>query len=176
MEIIRSYRQSIPAVRFIGKKYGDSDRVDGSYGARWMDWFDHGWFDIVEQAAGGREALRSLYEDGTAPLGYMRYKDGAPFEYWIGMFTPPGTDVPEGFLSIDLEATEVGICWYKGKENEIYAQEHLAMERLQAEGMEIQNDEHGYTNFFERYSDDRFLDQDEQGTKILDIGFVVKPA
>jgi len=176
MEIIKSYRQSIPAVRFIGKKYGDADRVDGSYGYHWMQWLDSGWFDIIEQAVGGREALQALYEDGTSSLGYMRYKDGAPFEYWIGMFTPPNTEVPEGFQSFDLKASDVGICWYKGTEDEIYAKEHLAKERIQSEGMDIQHDEQGYMNFFERYNAERFVKQDEKGTTIVDIGFIVKPA
>ena len=43
-EIIKTYRQSIPALRFIGKKYGDSAH---GYGAMWGEWFEKGWFDII---------------------------------------------------------------------------------------------------------------------------------
>jgi hypothetical protein len=148
--------------------------VDGTFGYYWHQSMDEGWFDIIEAAAGGRESLQSLYEDGTAVLGFMRYKEGAPFEYWIGMFTPPHTPVPEGFGSLELGAADYGICWYFGTDNEIFGKEHLAMERLQAEGMELQTDAQGYLNFFERYSMDRFVEQDEQKNKILDIGVMVK--
>ena len=36
--IVKTYRQSIPAMRFIGKKYGDEDRVDGGFGKQWGVW------------------------------------------------------------------------------------------------------------------------------------------
>lgn len=176
MEIIKSYKQSIPEVKFIGKKYGDPDRVEGMFGYHWMQWTNNGWFDIIVDAAGGKETLQSLYEDGTASLGFMRFKEGAPFEYWIGMFVPANTVVPEGFDSLKLGASNFGICWYYGTEDEIFAKEHLAMERIQAEGLELQPDEEGYLNFFERYSEERFVDQDENHRKILDIGFMVKGA
>jgi len=32
----------------------------------------------------------------------MRCKDGEPFEYWIGMFMPANTVVPEGFAYVDF--------------------------------------------------------------------------
>lgn len=174
MEIIKTYRQSVPAIKLIGKKYGDADRVDGMYGYHWLQWMEKGWLQIIEDAAGGKESLQALYEDGTACLGFMRYKEGAPFEYWIGMFAPSNTPVPEGFDSLELAALDLGICWFLGTEDEIYGKEHLAMERIQTDGMEFKPDEEGYLNFFERYSEDRFVDQDEIGNKILDIGFVIK--
>ncbi len=176
MEIIRTYRQSLPEVKLIGKKYGDEDRVDGMFGYHWGQWFENGWFQVIEEAAGGRDSLASLYEDGTAVLGFMRHKDGAPFEYWIGMFVPPRTQTPEGFNELALGAIDVGICWYHGPEQELYCKETLALERLQAEGMKAAIDEQGYIQFFERYSDERFMNPDENGHIILDIGFVVKPA
>lgn len=49
MEIVKTYRQSIPAVRFIGKKYGDGDRVNGGFGQQWGEWFQNGWFDVLEK-------------------------------------------------------------------------------------------------------------------------------
>src|SRR5690606_27230883 len=99
MEIVKTYRQSIPAVKLIGKKYGDADRVDGMYGYHWKQWLENGWFQIIEDAVGGSEVFENLYEDGTAALGFMRYKEGAPFEYWIGMFAPPDAETPKGFDS-----------------------------------------------------------------------------
>jgi hypothetical protein len=34
-EIIKTYKQEVPALRFIGKKYGDKDRIDGTFGKYW---------------------------------------------------------------------------------------------------------------------------------------------
>lgn len=29
-EVIKVYKQSLPAMKFVGKKFGDQDRVDGT--------------------------------------------------------------------------------------------------------------------------------------------------
>lgn len=174
MEIVKTYRQSIPATRFIGKKYGDEDRVNGGFGQQWGEWFQNGWFDVLEEAAGGAEALRALYEDGGATVGLMRWKEGEPFQYWIGMFLPAGTPAPDGYGFVDFPAADLGICWFHGRENEIYGKEHLCAAPLQEMGMEIVTDEQGAWWFFERYACPRFTTPDENGAVILDIGHYVK--
>ena len=57
-DITKTYRQEVPAMRFIGKKYYDSDRIEGNFGAKWSEWFVNGWFAEIEKAAGGAEALQ----------------------------------------------------------------------------------------------------------------------
>ncbi len=42
MKIIRTYTQQVPALRFIGKKYGDGDRVNGGFGQQWGQAFAPG--------------------------------------------------------------------------------------------------------------------------------------
>ena len=39
-EIIKVYGQKVGAMRFIGKKYGDADRVNGSFSAKWGEWHE----------------------------------------------------------------------------------------------------------------------------------------
>ncbi len=78
-EIIKVYKQDVPALRFIGKKYGDKDRVDGMFGKYWCEWHEKGWFDLIEKQAD--KELNSIYEDGDAYIGLMRWKEGEPFEY-----------------------------------------------------------------------------------------------
>ena len=173
MEIINSYKQTIPKVKFIGKKYGDVDRVDGGFGFAWKQWITNNWFEPIEKAAGGREACQAIYEDGNACLGYMRYKEGEPFEYWIGMFTPVDTEVPEGYESVDVEQSNCGICWYYGQEPDIYGKEDQAMNKLRELGMTIKSDNQDAFWFFERYSPNRFDKADEKGCVVLDIGFYV---
>jgi predicted transcriptional regulator YdeE len=175
-EIVNVYRQAVPAVKFIGKKYSDEDRVDGSFGACWQLWFQQQWFNVIDEAAGGTQRISELYEDANACLGYMRYKQGEPFQYWIGKCVPLSAETPEGFEAIELAAAELGVCWVKGKEPYIYCQEEKCGQKLVDQGMEIVQDEQQAFWFFERYSSPRFTERDEDGNVVLDICHYVRPA
>jgi len=48
-EIIKTYKQSVPEMRFVGKKYGNADRVNGTFGAKWGEWFQNGWFEEIKK-------------------------------------------------------------------------------------------------------------------------------
>lgn len=173
-EIIKTYSQQVPALRFIGKKYGDDDRVNGSFGAKWGEWFQNGWFEVIERLHEGSSS--EIYEDGDAYIGLMRAKDGEPFEYWIGMLMPEGTAVPEGFGFVDFPESTLGVCWVYGSDatGDIYCHEDECAAKLTEAGLEIQNDKDGACWIFERYGCPRFTTPDEKGNVILDICFFVK--
>ena len=61
-EIIRVFRETMPPVRFIGKKYADF--------AHWGEWFANGWFDELEAAMGGVEAITGIWETAAATWGW----------------------------------------------------------------------------------------------------------
>ncbi len=164
MEIVNLYTQDIPSTRFIGKKYGDADRVGGGFGARWGEAFESGLFERIEKAA--NTAL--FFEDSDAYIGLMRFKEGEPFWYWIGMFTPAGTEVPQGLSFVDFPAAKLGVVWYHGKEDELYGHESLAGEKLVHAGHKIAQVDGGWW-FFERYACPRFTAPDGEGKVILDI-------
>ena len=165
-EIIKAYKQSICAMRFIGKKYGDNDRVNGMFSVKWGEWFEKGWFSIIEKQNSG--SIKEIYEDDDAYIGLMREKHGE-VEYWIGMFMPENAIIPEGFEYIDFAKSELGVCWVYGKEGEVYSMESKCNEMLAEEGFEIVSDW-----CFERYACPRFTTPDEKGNIILDICFFVK--
>lgn len=167
-ELIRCYRQDVGALRFIGKKYGDEDRTDGGFDKQWGDFASKGWkltLDSLPKAA---------FEDGDAYIGLMRWKDGEPFQYWVGMFLPEGTEVPDGFGHVDFPPASMGVCWLRGKEDSLYMQEGRCATRLMEEGYTIIPDDEGACWFFERYSRARFDTQDEDGNAILDIVHYIK--
>jgi len=170
-DIIKTYRQKIGAVRFIGKKYGDEDRIDGGFGAQWGMFFQNEWFAALEQLV---DDPSKTCEDGAASVGLMRWKEGEPFQYWIGMFMPPDTVAPEGFGFVDLPAGELGICWVHGLDGEVYMQEGRCARKLNEEGMKIVSDEDGACWFFERYVCPRFTEVDKDGKVILDVGHYVE--
>ena len=166
-EIIKVYKQNVEAMRFIGKKYGDDDRVNGDFSARWGDWHENGWFDTVEGQFDGN--LTEAIEDGGSHIGLMRGGHGSPFEYWIGLFMPEGTAIPDGFVSVDFPAGNLGVCWIYGKEEEVFMLEGQCGERLENEGFDVDTEW-----CFERYSCPRFTTPDEKGNVIIDICFYVK--
>lgn len=172
MKITRIYTQHFPARRFIGKKYGDPDRVNGGFGKQWGDFFENGWFEVIEKAA--KSPVDEGFEDGGAYIGLMRCKDGDPFEYWVGMFLPPDTPVPDGFEERDFAEGELGIGWIYGPEWDLYGHESDVAAKLGEEGIKLKNDEAGACWFFERYACPRFTTPDEEGNVILDIGFFVE--
>ena len=166
-EIIKTYKQNLPALRFIGKKYGNMDRVNGNFGKHWDDWFRNGWFGDLEKLAG--KNIKSVYEDGDAYVGLMRDKHGSLFEYWIGIFMPPETAVPEGFAYIDFPETTWGVCWVYGKESEVFQNEEKCSLKLEKEGCRLKPDKDGMIWCMERYGCPRFTTPDKDGKVILDI-------
>lgn len=164
--IVNTYRQSVGAMKFIGKKYTNSDRIDGHFGAKWDEWHTNGWFGLIEAQTNG--TLTDTYEDGHAAIGLMREENG-DFEYWIGIFTPEETPVPDGFAYVDFPKSELGVCWIYGKEEDVFMLEGKCAERLKKEGFEIMTDW-----CFERYVSPRFTEPDAKGNIIIDICFYVK--
>jgi len=165
-EITKVYRQTMAPSKFIGKRYTDKDRVDGTFGAKWGEWFQNGWFDLLKKQATGD--MKAICEDGNASIGLMRETTGG-FEYWIGYFMPTDTPTPEGFESVDFPKSELGVCWVYGKEGEVFMQEGRCHGRLEGEGYKMKGEW-----CFERYEHPRFTTPDDKGNIILDVVFFVE--
>lgn len=172
VQVVKVYRQPVPALRFIGIRYGDEDRVNGGFGKKWCEWFRNDRFSEIESQTD--QNLKDLYEDGDAYIGLMRVKEGEPFQYWIGIFMPANTPVPEGYSFIDFPPSYWGVSWVYGPDGEVYCKEQLCAEKLQETGMEIAHAPDGACWFFERYTCPRFTVPDEKGNIILDICYFVK--
>lgn len=165
MKLLKTERFSFPASRFIGRRYTEEERQNGSFGQKWQEWFEKGLFAPLE-------ALGSLPDHDGAYIGLMRIQNGE-FEYWIGMFFSEETAAPPGYQTIAVPAGDYGICWIYGNEQngEIYgAQVHrLCLAAMQERGWRYQ--EGGWV--FERYNCPRFTAPDEAGNVILDYGFAI---
>ena len=55
-EIIKTFKEEIPAMRFIGKKYPN-------FGPWWGEWFANGWFDLIEETMGGSDAILKIWKN-----------------------------------------------------------------------------------------------------------------
>lgn len=170
-EIVRTYAQSAPAMRFIGRRYGNQDRQDGSFSHLWDMWFSQGMFEPLEKLS----APIPGYEDQDAYLGLMQCKDGddAFFAYWIGMLLPPETPVPEGYEALDLPANTMHVAWVKGKEEtgDVYCKEEMCLQALSENGLATRP-QSGMWLCMERYQCPRFTTPDQEGNMILDMCFL----
>lgn len=159
-EIIKAFRESIPALRFIGKKYAQF--------VSWGEWFANGWFDEIERAMGGVEDICAIWKNGGGYIGLERYADTEAFTYWIGMFTPAGTPVPDGFSHVDFPQGVLGTCWIYGKEGEVHGHQDKCWQQLADQGIALYKDEQGAVWSFENCLCPRYTTPDEHGNIILD--------
>ena len=132
-EIIKVFRDEIPALRFIGKKYPDF--------GHWGEWFGGGWFDLLENAMGGADAITKIWENGGGYVG-LEIRTADSFTYMIGMFAPADTQIPEGFEAIDFDGVSLGTCWIYGSENEVHNTSGC-LGRIKESGYELWTDENG---------------------------------
>ncbi len=165
-QIVKRYVEAFPAMRLIGRCYGEADRVGGGFGAKWGECFATGHFAPLE-------ALPKLAVEGDAYVGAMRDNNGA-FEYWIGVLAPQGTPVPDGYDSAELAAFEAVTCYLYGdeKSGELYGMAaHTLCVQSTAELGRIP-DAAGWR--IERYNCPRFTAPDAQGKVILDYSIAVQ--
>ena len=163
-EIIKVFKENIPAMRFIGKKY--------DHFGHWGEWWQNGWFDLLEKTMGGTDQILSLWANGGGYAGTKTQAEGESFEYYIGMFAPANTPVPEGFISIDFKNFSLGTCWIYGKENEVH-DTSACKQKLSESGMKIWKDQNGAIWSFENCLCSRYTTPDDNGNVILDYCYFV---
>ncbi|MCI8633876.1 MAG: GyrI-like domain-containing protein [Lachnospiraceae bacterium] len=155
-------KTALPKARFIGICYTEKDRENGTFGAKWGEWFATNRFQALE-------ALGALEESEGAYAAAMRMTEGGrDMEYWIGMLFPAGTEAPEGYAYVDMAPQEYALLWIRGNEQsgEIYGETawNLCLGALQKNGWTIKED--GWS--FEIYNCPRFTTPDQDGNVILD--------
>lgn len=164
-EIKKVYCQSLPAVKLVGRCYHDSEKENGTFSAKWAEWFANDLFTPLQLS--GEEP----FEDCDAYYGLSRCPAGEPYEYWIGVLMPLEAPVPAGYDSVTLAAGELAVCWVYGKEPDIYF--HCCLSRLEQEGLTWAADSDGVRCCMERYVSPRFTEPDDKGNIILDICYYV---
>jgi len=154
--IIKTYQQKIPALRFIGKKYSAplSDSVYDAILDNLDNWRLNYTFDAIEKLSD---------EGGNAYVSLMKKNDEA-FEYWLGMFMPAGTNVPNGYEAIDFSPSTLAVCRVYGKRNAIIHYDTECRKRLT-------NNETNASWFFQRFNWHRFFEDDQFGKRILEYGY-----
>lgn len=157
VKLLEIKKESCPATRLIGRKYTGAPN--------WGEWWENEWFAVLEQNP-------CLPINGDAYIGAVHIVEGMP-ERWIGMFFPAGTEVPDGFESIDIEPQEYAVCYLSDKEGSrgFFTMEthDMCLEALRAAGFARKEDDW----CFERYNCPRYTTPDGEGNVILDYGISV---
>lgn len=165
-KIKNSYTKKFPETRFIGKRYTDEDRINGSFGAKWGEWSQKDMFAPLEK-------LKVTSENEETYYGAMRIVNGR-FEYWIGMFCNAGATAPEGYDFIDIKPLTFAVFWLYGSEQngEIYGidNHNMCLDEMKQQGLVHSDDDW----CFEGYVCPRYTTPDEKGNVILDYGIAVK--
>jgi len=152
MEMKNVFTEKIPAFRLIGKKYYMND----DWSQKWEEFFQNGWFDILEKSGGNSE---------FDYLGMKRIKNGE-LEYWIGMIFPENAEIPRAFEFVDVEELDYVVFWLYGKSGELTGMS--CHEKCLEELKEIERKRKEDNWCIERYNCPRFTTPDEKGNVILD--------
>ena len=166
LELIGSHIETCPSCCLIGKRYTSEDGVNGSFGHKWGEWWQNGWFEPLEK-------LPHMPIVGDSTMAALRVMNGE-LEYWIGFFCPEGTVAPEGYEAVQIGPRSYAVILKKGDEHngELYGLEahNLCLQELQRRGWRRREDDW----CFERYNCPRFTTPDADGRVILDYGISVE--
>lgn len=165
LEAIKTYKQSVDAMKFIGKKYSSGRDA-------WTEWREKGFFDSVKNQI--NIDFMNLYEDGDALIGLMQHEGGdhTKFEYWLGYFTPENTPVPKGLLYVDFPPMDMCICWFYEKDEIHYDFNCEALANIEKEGFIVTTEW-----VFERYSPNRcddLMNINKDSDTIMDVGYFIE--
>jgi predicted transcriptional regulator YdeE len=167
--IFKTYKQKIPALRFIGKKYS-GPFTDSFYKERrnnFVDWRLNHLFTAIEKLSD--KDPRTIYEGGDSYSVLMKSNSNENAEineYWIGMFMPKGTSVPAGYEMIDFPKSKLAVCSVNGKWNSIINYDVDCRKKLSDEGI-------GNNWYFQRFNWRTFFDDDNHGNRILEYCYFI---
>lgn len=171
VDLLQVYRQTFAPACFVGKKYGENDRKNGTFAHLWQGFFARGEEKPLLEIASNR---KSATPEDNALIGLLRCEDGEETQYLIGMFLPADTVTPAGYMAIPFSAANIATCWLCGPPEEVFKQEMVCHQKLLDEGYRFAKDEAGAMWFYERYVHPRFTEPDDEGNVVLDMCFFIK--
>lgn len=168
MQIVNMYYERMPAFRLVGKRYTSVDlNAAGMLDDRFNEWFQNGWFNFLFNLGGF---------PGHEYTALCAYENKGTMAWWIGVFAPENTTVPEGFSFMDFPPGIVGMCWMRGYRytGEIFSNVSFdkCKKKLLDAGNTFRMDFNGETCqwSFQRYDNTRFFIPDSDGKVIMDYG------
>jgi len=167
--IFKTYRQEMPALRFIGKKF--TEPYDDSFYKRALtnldNWRWNHLFDEIEKQID--KEPKTIYQGGDS-YNILYRKNYKVIEYWIGMFTPKGTNTPMGYEKIDFPKSTLEVYRVYGKRDSIINYDAECRRKIAEHGI-CRQDEINW--FFQRFNWHRFFEEDKYGKRILEYCYCI---
>ncbi|MDR0321251.1 MAG: helix-turn-helix domain-containing protein [Treponema sp.] len=164
--IFQTYKQEIPALRFIGRKY--TEPYNDSFYKKALNNFDdlhlNRLFDMIEKLSD--KDPKTIYKGSDSYSILMKSNSSENNEYWIGMFMPKGTGVPAEYEMIDFPKSTLAVCSVYGKRGSIINYDVDCRKKLSDEGI-------GKRWFFQRFNWRTFFEEDYHGNRILEYCYFI---
>ncbi|NLW70689.1 MAG: hypothetical protein GX061_06370 [Eubacteriaceae bacterium] len=154
----------LPATRFIGKRYSEI--------GHWNEWWEGFFFEKLETTIDENGGLPN-WESAGGYVGMEKRREGILTDYYIGMFATPETPIPEGFICIDFDRTNLGTCVIYGKEGEVHDVLDKCRKALTDRDYTIKETPEGAVYSFENCLCPRYTDPDENGNITLYYSYFV---
>jgi len=164
--IITTYKQKLPSLRFIGKKYSAADFSFKTLLGNLDDWCFKKIFEAIEKQSD--KDLNALYEGGNSYTALIKNN-----VYWMGMFMLEGTAVPQGYEMIDFPASNLAVCSVYGKRSDVINYDSECRKKLLEEGLEFSKDKDGNSWFFLRFNWRDFFKEDKFGKRVLEYCYYI---
>ncbi len=138
VKILRIYKEVLPSLRFIGKRYNGNI----NFLSKWKELHGNDWFNVLSKANPYNEAY----------IGGKRIVNGM-LEYWIGMLFLPNTKVPDEFEYVDIDFVNCATFTLYGKPLKVISFEthNLCLDELEKYSMKRYEDHWCFECFKNRY-------------------------
>jgi len=165
--IIKTYKQKVPSLRFIGKKYKES--ISEFNFKKILVNMDNcrlnNEFELLEEQT--TKELKKLYDGGDSDISLIKINNEY-IEYWLGMFLPEGTEIPsqlchQGYEAIDFSKSMLGVCTVYGKRDVIINYHDICKKEFPV----------SEKWFFLRFNWHRFYEEDKFGNRLLDYCYFI---
>ena len=174
--ITETYRQELPPLRFMGKKFIEplNDNLFKNINTNLDKLRSNSQLDEIEKLA--ITGIKTLYDGNNAYICLVRKNSDNLLEYLIGIFMPQNSAVPEGYEILDFPKSALAVCRVYGKKDLIINQEKECRKKLEDANL-LNSNAAGRDNpqnlFFQRFNWNSFFGEDKFGNRVLEYCFFV---
>jgi|GEM_PF-645932 len=175
--IIETYKQQIPALRFIGKKFIEpfNDNTYKKINTNLDIMRSNSEFDEIEKLS--KADIKTIYKGSNFYTCLIRKKSEGLIEYLLGMFIQEKSNIQSDYEITDYEIidfpkSELAVCSVYGKRDIIINYDKECRRKLENEKI-LKNDIDTGNWFLQRFNWNKFCGEDKFGNRILEYCYFI---
>jgi len=170
--IIETYKQQIPSLCFIGKKFIEpyNDNIYKKINTNLDIMCSNSEFDEIEKLS--KVDIKTLYKGSNSYACLIRKKSDDLIEYLLGMFIQEKSNIQTDYEIIDFPKSELSVCSVYGKRDIIINYDKECRRKLENEKLLKNNFDTGNW-FLQRFNWNKFYDEDKFGNRILEYCYFI---